>query len=150
MQNDHNDHNDKQIMGLQLLAIALGLCSFAHLLANREVVVYSDDVGPRYGQGSREELGPFLHCARSMAQGCSDQHMGMWIVRVPSNDNIADLPPRSVFQLLHRLNAVEASSVLDDSLFEPSAWRSAVAAHYLVSRSPSVLCKSLEVSTTFK
>ena len=36
---------DKQIMGLELLAISLGLCTFGDALRGRKVVVYSDNSG---------------------------------------------------------------------------------------------------------
>ena len=33
-------------------------------------------------------------------------HMALWVYRVPSEDNIADLPSRYEFQLLHDLKAI--------------------------------------------
>ena len=39
------DRNDKQIMGLELLAISLGLCSFLPWLRGRCVVIHSDNKG---------------------------------------------------------------------------------------------------------
>ena len=37
--------SDKQILGLELLAISLALSSFAHLLRGRRVVIHSDNTG---------------------------------------------------------------------------------------------------------
>ena len=36
---------DSQIMGLEMLAIGLGVSSFAHLISNRRVVIWSDNTG---------------------------------------------------------------------------------------------------------
>ena len=36
---------DNQIMGLELLSISLGLCTFADLIRGRNVVVHSDNTG---------------------------------------------------------------------------------------------------------
>ena len=36
---------DNQIMGLELLSISLGLCTFAELIRGRNVVVHSDNTG---------------------------------------------------------------------------------------------------------
>ena len=115
------------------------------------MVVYSDNVGAERGTAKgRAKSWDHTCIVHGLWLKAAAINMGMWIERVPSNDNIADLPSRSDFDLLHRLNAVAVSPVLDDSFFEPSAWRSVVPVRCLVSCSPSVLCRSLEVSTTFK
>ena len=36
---------DNQIMGLELLAISLGMCTFEWLLKDKKVVVHSDNTG---------------------------------------------------------------------------------------------------------
>ena len=36
---------DNQIMGLELLSISLGLCTFEHLIRGRNVIVHSDNTG---------------------------------------------------------------------------------------------------------
>ena len=41
--------SDQQIMGLELLAISLGLCTFEHLLRGRNVVVHCDNTGSEVG-----------------------------------------------------------------------------------------------------
>ena len=40
---------DQQIMGLELLAISLGMCTFEHLLRGRNVVVHCDNTGSEAG-----------------------------------------------------------------------------------------------------
>ena len=37
--------NDKQIMGLEVLSVALGLCSFGDTLRGKHVRIYSDNTG---------------------------------------------------------------------------------------------------------
>ena len=44
---------DNQIMGLELLAISLGMCSFEHLLTGRAVVVHCDNTGSEVRRGVR-------------------------------------------------------------------------------------------------
>ena len=36
---------DNQIMGLELLSISLGLCTFENLIRGRDVIVHSDNIG---------------------------------------------------------------------------------------------------------
>ena len=43
--NGFRRRSDNQIMGLELLAISLGLCTFAELIRERNVVVHSDNTG---------------------------------------------------------------------------------------------------------
>ena len=43
--NGFRRRNDNQIMGLELLSISLGLCTFADLIRSRNVVVHSDNTG---------------------------------------------------------------------------------------------------------
>ena len=40
---------DNQIMGLELLSISLGLCTFEHLIRDRNVIVHSDNTGSEVG-----------------------------------------------------------------------------------------------------
>ena len=50
------NRKDNQIMGLELLGIALGLSSFSHLIRNRKVIIHCDNTGaevsPRGPQAS--------------------------------------------------------------------------------------------------
>ena len=43
--NGFRRRSDNQIMGLELLSISLGLCTFADLIRGRNVVVHSDNTG---------------------------------------------------------------------------------------------------------
>jgi hypothetical protein len=86
-----------QIMGLELLAISLGLCSFGWLLAGRRVVIHSDNTGSeatiRRGSARSWDHAQLVHAqwfqvARLRAH--------VFIKRVDTDDNIADLPSRLV------------------------------------------------------
>ena len=39
---------DNQIMGLEILSIALGFCTFANDIAARDVIIYSDNTGAEH------------------------------------------------------------------------------------------------------
>ena len=86
---------DNQIMGWELFAIALGLSSFSHLLRHRHVTVWSDDVGSERatakGKAKQWDHTCVVHCLWLMAAKLG---ITMWIERVPTDDNIADLPSR--------------------------------------------------------
>ena len=98
---------DKQIMTLEVLAIAVGLATFAHLLKNKKVIVFSDNTGA--------EAATKKGCARSWDHCnliheiwtqalCNRTHI--WLERVPTKDNLADLPSREQYDLLCKLGAV--------------------------------------------
>jgi hypothetical protein len=56
----------------------------------------------------------WLHAAR--------EHMQLWVKRVATKDNIADLPSRKAFELLKALGAIEYAAKLDDPYTMPEAW----------------------------
>jgi hypothetical protein len=43
--------------------------------------------------------------------------------RVPTKDNIADLPSREEYELLHAMRAQERQAVFDDGMLNPKAWK---------------------------
>jgi len=114
---------DKQIMGLELLAISLGLSTWREKLKGRKVVIHSDN------KGSEVCLPPPLHpasmkclpacssvasvCQLAFSRGsaramdhaqlvhCQWLHavtegLEIFVKRVATDDNIADLPSRKV------------------------------------------------------
>ena len=89
---------DNQITTLEILAISVGLSTFADLLEGREVVVYSDNVGAeasvRKGSSSAQDQCKLIHEIWSLALTLK---LHLWIVRVPSDDNISDEPSREVY-----------------------------------------------------
>ena len=84
-------------MGLELLSISLGMCTFEQLLFGRRVVVYSDNSGSEWAlrrgcarQWDHAQLvhQQWLHALK--------MRLALHVVRVDTHDNIADLPSRRV------------------------------------------------------
>ena len=117
--------NDKQIMSLELLSIALGLSSFAHLLRGRKVRVWSDNAGAeattRKGSARQFDHTCLVHCLWLRA---AQLHIHLRVDRVPTDDNIADLPSRECYDLVERLGGVRIEAKLDDMFCAPEAWSS--------------------------
>ena len=97
---------DAQIIGLELLAISLGMCSFETWLQGRKIIVHCDNKGSEASirRGSARSWdhaqlvhAQWLHAAR--------YQMSLFIKRVNSKDNIGDLPSRGDFNLMHALGA---------------------------------------------
>ena len=91
-------------MGLELMAIAVGICSFEELIRGRSLRVYCDNVG-----GERA-----LACGAAKAQDHNRLIHAMWMqalqlklsvrtYRVPTKDNIADLASREEYALLQQV-----------------------------------------------
>eukprot|EP00973_Karenia_brevis_P092677 12413581-Karenia_brevis.AAC.1 len=90
-------------MGLELLAVSLALCTFREHLSGKQVIIHCDK---QWGRGKRVmELMVAIRrgTARKMdhAQLVHQQwlfavthRMHLYIKRVPTADNIADLPSR--------------------------------------------------------
>ena len=114
---------DNQIMGLELLAIALGLSTFADVIYGRRVVVWSDNTGgeaaARAGVASSWDHTCIVHCLWKKAV---QLRADLFIDRVPSDDNIADLPSREDYELLRVIDAVWRTPLLDDEFHCPDAW----------------------------
>ena len=115
--------DDNQIMGLELLSIALGLSTFEHELANRKVIIHSDNTGAECGT-RKGRARAFDHCSlvHRMWIHIARLHAAVWVVRVPTDDNIADLPSRHEYALLRALTAEERKPILHDMYFSEVAW----------------------------
>ena len=106
---------DNQIMTLEILAISVGLSTFAEELKGRKVIVYSDNTGAEVNVAlSICFLNPLvfvvsLQAASRKGRASSWDHCGLiheiwsfclinqtylWIERVPSASNISDVPSR--------------------------------------------------------
>ena len=115
--------SDNQITTLEILAIAVGLSSFAHMLRGRRCVIFSDNRGAEgsviKGASRAWDQCLLIHevwtlvsvCHRIM---CCAAHvllqawllkLHFWVLRVPSEDNIADLPSREYYQLMDDIGA---------------------------------------------
>ena len=92
------ERKDNQIMGWELFAIALGISAFVDLLRDRTVVVWSDNTGSESGtsKGRAKEFDHscIIHCIWLFA---AQNRMRLRIERVPTKDNIADLPSREEY-----------------------------------------------------
>ena len=91
---------------LETLAIALGLSTFLPRLVGRNVILYGDNKGAeaaaRKGSAKQFDWCKIIHGIWSLA---FHGRFGLWISRVPTDDNIADLPSREEYDLLFKLGA---------------------------------------------
>ena len=114
---------DSQIMGLELLAIALGMSTFAGLLSGRRVCIWSDNVGSERGvtkgAAASWDNSQFIHCIWTHAARINSY---LHVMRVPSEENIADLPSRCEYDLLHALDASWLAPVLDVVYTKRESW----------------------------
>jgi hypothetical protein len=118
-----DSREDLQIMGLELLAIALGLATFVDELTNRDVVVWSDNVGAegavRSGSARAWDHSRIVHCIwLAIARTCTRA----WFERVPTDDNVADDPSREQYELLRLIGGQRCEPRL-----EASFWRLSLA-----------------------
>ena len=102
---------DQQIMALELLAISMAIDTFADHLRDRRVVIHCDNKGSeaciRRGSARSMDHAQIVHAQwLRLAELGVDAH----IVRVASEDNIADLPSRRDFNLFEALCAAPHSS----------------------------------------
>ena len=51
-------------------------------------------------------------------------HMSVWVMRVPTDDNLADEPSREYYDTLWRLKARQVVPLLDASFKAPQTWQS--------------------------
>ena len=111
---------DNQIMGLELLAIALGLSTFETLLQGRRVRIWSDNVGGeaamRKGSAKEFDHNCIVHCIWLRAAA---HKMALLIERVASKLNIADLPSREDYRVLEEMGAVWRRPFLDEPFWRP-------------------------------
>ena len=98
---------DNQIMSLELLALVVGLSTFTEELKGRKVVLWSDNSGAesasRKGSASAWDQNLLVH---SLWTHAFVNKMALWVERVASADNIADLPSRESYALLHEFDGI--------------------------------------------
>jgi len=106
---------DGDIMSLELMAIAVGLATFADELRGRQVWIFEDNTGAeattQKGSSKADDHNSLVHEIWTLALMYG---MGLWIDRVPSDDNLADLPSREEYKLLHKLGAVWRKPLIPD------------------------------------
>jgi len=121
--NNFRPRKDAQIMGLELLAIALGMSTFAHLLKGRRVMIWSDNTGSerttQKGRAKAFDHSCIVHCLWKRA---AEIGMESWVDRVPTAENIADDPSREHYALLEKVGAVRIDPILDNCFVCPESW----------------------------
>ena len=117
--------SDNQIMALEMLSIALGISSFSDILKGRRIVIWSDNTGAQAatstGRAKSFDHACIAHCIwTELAQ----LHVEVHVARVPTDSNIADLPSRQKYGLLHALGSKEGEPKLSEVFLQPGAWES--------------------------
>ena len=102
-------------MGLELLAISLGLCTFGEWLAGRNVVIHigntaGSEVTMRRGTARSLDHAQLVH---SQWHHVARLGAGVHVKRVATDDNIADLPPREEFRIFRETGAVFVPPALE-------------------------------------
>ena len=122
MMEHFRSRGDNQIMGLELLAISLGLSTFEELLEGRKVVIHSDNSGSEVSirRGTARALdhaqlvhAQWFHIVRLRAE--------VFVKRVGTHDNIADLPSRADFGILRDMGVTEVRPQLEVE-YQGDAW----------------------------
>ena len=110
-------------MGGEIIAVVVGLATFAGRCAGKCIRVWSDNTG---AEGSLRKRGAkssdhnlLVHAVRLLA---AQANVRVWIERVGTKDNIADDPSRQDYELLERAGATYCSPTLPDEPWEPPAW----------------------------
>ena len=110
---------DAQIMALESVAIALGLCTFADELRGTKVVVYSDnksaEAATRKGSAKSWDHCCIIHSIWTLALR---NKMWLWIERVCSADNISDLPSREEYALMNDMHIEWREPVIAELFLE--------------------------------
>jgi hypothetical protein len=117
--------SDSQIMALELLAVAVGLSTFGEMLCGYNVRVWTDNVSGkgalRSGAARSPDHNLLVHGVWLLALR---RRFGIWIERVPTDDNISDLPSRESYALLRQMGAQWVQPVLDHAFVRPCEWES--------------------------
>ena len=114
---------DDQIMGLELLAVLVGMITFKERLRGKVVRIWEDNKGAegalRKSSSKSDDHNLIVHGVWLFA-ACNN--FSIWVERVPSHENIADEPSRECYQLLEAMGATWVRPVLHNNLWEPSKW----------------------------
>ena len=116
---------DNQIMGLELLAISMGLGTFRWLLEGRYVVVHCDNSGAevsvRRGTSRAWDHAQLVHSQLLFALR---HRMSLFVKRVDTTENIADIPSREDSrQFMWNIGAKFITPMLADGCVDPDSWK---------------------------
>ena len=121
--NKFRQRADNQIMGLELLAISLGMCTFEFWIKGRSVVIHCDNTGSeasvRRGSARSWDHAQLVHQQWLHA---AVQNLHLHIKRVATKDNIADLPSRQEYKILREYGAIEVEPKLAAAHTAHDAW----------------------------
>ena len=106
---------DGQIMTLEILAIAVGLSTFAVEIKGERLFVFSDNVGAegavREGKAKSWDHAKLVHSIWGQLLTYKTQP---WFLRVPTAENISDCPSREVYHLMEKLRGIWRAPKLAD------------------------------------
>jgi hypothetical protein len=114
---------DNQIMGLELLSIALGIHTFAYEIKERRIIIHSDNRGSelaiRRGSAKKWDHAQLVH---QIWEDLLVLQTQVFVVRVSTHDNIADPPSRESFEIFVRAGATFRTPQLPDVYGYASTW----------------------------
>ena len=107
------ERKDKQIFGLETLAVVLGMESFREQLRGKHVTIYTDNVGVQgaltRGSTKEPDHNEMVHL---IWRRITCDQVGVWFDRVPTDDNIADGPTRRWTEALDSICAERRHAIL--------------------------------------
>ena len=117
------NRRDNQICGLELCAIALGLCTFAEHLEGQKVHVYSDNCGSQHAtdRGSAKAW-DHTRIVHALWYKAALLRCHMVIDRVGTKENISDLPSRCEYKLMAAMRSHYQRPILDSLFWTEEAW----------------------------
>ena len=115
---------DNQIMGLELMAISLGLTTFEKWIKDRKLVIWCDNCGSemalRRGSARSYDHAQLVHAQWTFIAKAG---IAVHVQRIASDDNIADLPSRGELQWMASRGVSEIEPKLAEVFECPEAWR---------------------------
>ena len=106
-----------------LFAQLLGLSSFAAKLQGRNIMIFSDntsaEAATRRGSCREFDQGCLIH---TIWLKLAQLRCGVWVERVPTEDNIADHPSREEYALLRKIGAKRLEPRLDSMFDNAQTW----------------------------
>ena len=117
------DRRDSQICGLELCAIALGLCTFQQQCFGQALHVWSDNCGSENAtrRGSAKAW-DHNHIVHALWVKAASLRCHMIVDRVPTEVNIADLPSRTEYGLLDHIGSRFVQPHMDSMFWSSEAW----------------------------
>jgi hypothetical protein len=98
--------NDKQITGLEVLAVVLALATFGDMMLGKRVNVWSDNTGAECcGRKASARAGDHNAMVHWMNAWAFRLDVELSFARVPTDDNLSDGPTRGKYGALMRLGA---------------------------------------------